>query len=335
MRSTNKQSWVTLALTACLAVVAPSPGLAGGAAPQGVEAAKPEAAKAEVQPPSAKSPGKKFGDEYAGSSTCQTCHEDIYNNYRKSAHTAVETDKRGGWAEHGCESCHGPGATHAGSASASDIKNPAKLKPAQTDKICLSCHLNTSRHSERIQSGHARSAVACTTCHSMHSKGPAGLVLRAPADVNALCSSCHLTARAQFQKPSHHKIPENSMTCVDCHNPHGSVRPYMIQTFAANDTGCIKCHGDKRGPFTYEHAPIRQEGCGACHESHGSTNPRLLNRPEVKQTCLECHANLPGPNQQAGVVPPAFHDLRSPRYTNCTVCHQKIHGSYTDRNLLR
>jgi hypothetical protein len=35
------------------------------------------------------------------------------------------------------------------------------------------------------------------------------------------------------------------------------------------------------------------------------------------------------------VVPPAFHDLRSPRYQNCTVCHQKVHGSYADRNLLR
>ena len=34
-----------------------------------------------------------------------------------------------------------------------------------------------------------------------------------------------------------------------------------------------------------------------------------------------------------GVVPPAFHDLRSPRFQNCTVCHQKVHGSHVDRNL--
>jgi hypothetical protein len=36
-----------------------------------------------------------------------------------------------------------------------------------------------------------------------------------------------------------------------------------------------------------------------------------------------------------GVVPPSFHDLTSPMYRNCTVCHQKIHGSHIDRNLLR
>jgi hypothetical protein len=53
--------------------------------------------------------------------------------------------------------------------------------------------------------------------------------------------------------------------------------------------------------------------------------------------CLECHANLPNLNTKAtiGVAPPAFHDLLSPRYQNCTVCHQKIHGSYVDRNLLK
>jgi len=47
---------------------------------------------------------------------------------------------------------------------------------------------------------------------------------------------------------------------------------------------------------------------------------------------------LPGVNNKTGtlgVVPPAFHDLRSPVFQNCTVCHQKIHGSYVDRNLLR
>jgi hypothetical protein len=33
---------------------------------------------------------------------------------------------------------------------------------------------------------------------------------------------------------------------------------------------CVKCHGDKRGPFTFEHAPVRLEGCGACHQPHGS-----------------------------------------------------------------
>ena len=293
--------------------------------------------------PAASPAAKKFGDEFAGSQTCQTCHEDIWNNYQKSAHTFVETDERGGWKDHGCESCHGAGAKHAGSASAEDIRNPKKLVAQQTDKICLNCHLNTEKHSARISSSHMKDTVSCVACHTIHANGPAGLVPRAASQVNALCTSCHQGVKAQFAKPFRHKIPENQMTCVDCHNPHGSSRQTMIQSFAANEPGCFRCHGDKRGPFTFEHAPVKYEGCGTCHEPHGSTNPRMLNRHEVKLTCLECHSNLPAVSAavsakgglSAGVVPPSFHDLRSPRYQNCTVCHQKVHGSYADRNLLR
>jgi DmsE family decaheme c-type cytochrome len=171
----------------------------------------------------------------------------------------------------------------------------------------------------------------------VHANGPNGLVNRKPAAINEQCASCHTNVWAQFQRPNHHKLPEGAMSCVDCHNPHGSIRPAMAQTFAANEPGCLNCHGDKRGPFTFEHGPVRFEGCAACHEPHGSANPRMLARPEVRLLCLECHANLPSVNTTGtiGVVPPAFHDLRSPRYQNCTVCHQKVHGSYVDRNLLR
>ena len=164
---------------------------------------------------------KKFGDEYVGSETCQTCHEDIYNNLQKSAHTVVDKADLPGWKGHACEACHGAGAEHAGSADATKIQNPAKLTAERTDKICLSCHLNTSKHSERIQSSHMRDTVPCTTCHKIHDNGPVGLVSRQAEAVNALCTNCHLDVKAQFAKPFRHKVPENEMKCIDCHNPHG------------------------------------------------------------------------------------------------------------------
>ena len=294
-------------------------------------------------PPGATGRAKTFGDTYAGSDTCQTCHEDLFNNLRKSAHSVVDTDARLGWKDHACESCHGPGAEHAGSADATKILNPAKLTAERTDKICLTCHLNTVKQSDRVNSSHMKDTVSCVACHTVHANGPAGLVTRTAPQINTLCTSCHLDVKAQFAKPFRHKVPENEMTCVDCHNPHGSARQTMLQTFASNEPGCFKCHGDKRGPFTFEHAPVKYEGCGSCHEPHGSVNARMLNRNEVRFTCLECHSNLPSVgaaaskvgNSVAGTVPPAFHDLRLPRYQNCTVCHQKVHGSYADRFFLR
>jgi len=275
---------------------------------------------------------------FAGSAACSACHEDIFNAFMKSPHALVDTDKHRGFVGRACESCHGPGQKHADSASAADIRQPAKLTAAAADKICMGCHLNTPTQVGRLQNSHARNQVACTTCHKVHANGPMGLVPHGAAAINTECASCHLNVWAQFQKPNHHKVPENAMSCVDCHNPHGSIRPAMQQSFGANEPGCLNCHGDKRGPFAFEHEPVRFEGCGTCHEAHGSTNPRMLTRQEVRFVCLECHANLPGNNSTGrvvGVVPPAFHDLTSPRYQNCTVCHQKVHGSHIDRNLLK
>ena len=274
---------------------------------------------------------------YAGSEACQACHEDIYNAFAKSPHHIVDSDTKRGFKGQACESCHGPAQKHTETVSAADIRNPAKLAAAATDKICLNCHLNEPTHAGRLQSSHAKNQIACTTCHKVHANGPNGLVVRKPVAINEQCVGCHRNVWSQFQRPNHHKLPEGAMTCVDCHNPHGSLRPAMAQTFGANEPGCLKCHGDKRGPFTFEHGPVRFEGCATCHEPHGSANPRMLVRQEVRLVCLECHASLPTVNTTGtiGVVPPSFHNLRLPQFQNCTVCHQKVHGSYVDRNLLK
>lgn len=276
--------------------------------------------------------------QYVGSETCGMCHEDIYKTFVKSPHDVVETSSKADWKERGCESCHGPGGKHVQSLSPADIRDPAKLAPASVDSLCLNCHLNQATPIGYLRSSHAKNAVPCIACHHIHADGGSHLVARQIPEINQQCGGCHTNVWAQFQRPYHHKLPEEAMSCVDCHNPHGTVKLAMLRTFAGNDLGCLKCHGDKRGPFTFEHGPVRFEGCWACHEPHGSANPRMLIRQEVRFVCLECHANLPTVNNTSGtigVVPPSFHDLRSPVFQNCTVCHQKIHGSYVNRFLLQ
>jgi DmsE family decaheme c-type cytochrome len=281
-------------------------------------------------------PAPKEKATYVGSEVCGSCHEDIGKAIAQSPHQAIETTKKYGRIGQACESCHGPGSLHIASLSPTDIRNPAKLPAAEVDKTCLTCHRNNPTHAGRLESSHAHNQVSCISCHSVHGTAPDSLVKRKPAEINGQCAGCHEAEMAAFQQPFKHRVPEGAMTCVDCHNPHGSFKPGMMQMVSANEPGCLKCHVDKRGPFTYEHQPVRTEGCGSCHEPHGSANPKMLIRQEVRLVCLECHANLPNvPSTVAGVVPPASHNLFLPQYRNCTTCHQKIHGSYIDRNLFR
>ena len=277
--------------------------------------------------------------EYIGSEMCASCHEDISKAFAKNPHHVVETDKKRGFETKACESCHGPASKHMESMSAADIRNPLKMKPAEADRLCLTCHLNQPTHAGRINSSHARNDVSCVACHSIHKNGPNGLVARKAADVNAQCAGCHADVWASFQRPYKHRLPEGAMSCVDCHNPHGNSTARTVQSSIGNEPGCIKCHGDMRGPFTFEHAPVRLEGCTACHMPHGSANPRMLTRAEVRFVCLECHSNLPAPappaNGTLGTVPPAFHNLNDARFRNCNVCHQKVHGSYVSRDFLK
>ncbi len=266
-----------------------------------------------------------FAQDYAGTEMCQGCHEDIAKAFLKSnPHAVLETNKRRGWETKSCEACHGSGVKHAESAEAALIRNPRKLSTAETDKTCMACHGNQQTHSGRVVTGHARQQMACTSCHSIHAKAP---------EPKSQCGSCHLGEKVSFAKPHAHPVPQGAMSCTDCHSPHGTVLSKALNTAIGNEPGCLRCHGDKRGPFTFEHAPVRLDGCGSCHEPHGSANPRMLTRPSVSQLCLECHAGTF--TAGLGGVPPAFHDIRTARYRNCTTCHMKIHGSHVSKALLR
>jgi DmsE family decaheme c-type cytochrome len=273
----------------------------------------------------------------AGSDKCAACHDEISKAFDKNPHHAVETDKHEGHAGFACEACHGPGAKHVDSLAAADIRNPAKLSSAGQNRLCLSCHLNERTPLGQVAGGHAKDGPGCVTCHSVHGADNKPMLVKKAPEVNALCAGCHQTVWADFQRPYKHRLPEGAMSCVDCHNPHGSSLFEMQRVSFANEPGCYRCHGNLRGPFTYEHAPVRLEGCAACHEPHGSANPRMLTRHEVRFVCLECHSNIQVPSASAklGGVPPAFHDLRNPLFQNCTVCHVKIHGSYVDGTLQR
>jgi DmsE family decaheme c-type cytochrome len=297
-----------------------------------------------AQQPSTLAQGGASATGFVGSQACQTCHPDVWSKFFKNPHfKSVASGKE--TPEHtGCEGCHGPGQAHIEAhGGKATIIAFSQLEPKKILDNCLRCHSQTLSRANIRSSAHTENDVVCTSCHSIHASAtPKFLLAKVQSE---LCYGCHADVRSQFSMPFKHRVNEGVMTCSDCHNPHGAFAPTwgtasrnsMVKQVEGNEEACIKCHAEKRGPFVYEHPPVRVEGCEICHYPHGSPNSRLLRRPVVFTMCLECHNGAPGFGRtaQGDPVPFQFHNLRSPLYQNCTNCHSHIHGSNTSAFFLK
>lgn len=293
--------------------------------------------------PAKAAPAAPAATQYVGADTCKACHEDVYKGIQLTPHFKMKFQPARKDQGTGCEACHGPGAAHVeGGGDASKIISYKNLTAQKASERCLSCH--ESNHGTRsfARSEHNTNSVGCTDCHSPHhAKEPLGLL---KAKQTELCFSCHTEMKAEFAKPFHHRINEGLVQCNDCHNQHGSNAGKQLRNTAAGDAVCFKCHTDKKGPFVYEHVPVKTEGCTACHVPHGSANPRLLRVNQVNLLCLQCHgpiattgsvaaAHTWQPNP-AAMPAPTMHN-NAVKYNACTMCHSAIHGSNANATLFR
>jgi DmsE family decaheme c-type cytochrome len=194
---------------------------------------------------------------------------------------------------------------------------------------CLNCHDGGGRL-HWPTSAHANNKVACADCHNPMAK-TSGAALQVRASIAETCMQCHPQQRAEFRMRSHMPVLEGEMTCVDCHNPHGTPTRPMLVGDTVNDT-CYSCHPERRGPFIWEHAPVR-ESCLNCHQPHGSNREKLLvaARPYL---CQQCHDTPSGHATQfyrAGQTADAGRagGAQSARIIegSCQNCHSQVHGS--------
>jgi DmsE family decaheme c-type cytochrome len=282
---------------------------------------------------------------YVGSAVCKTCHPDVWLNFYKNPHYKSIASGKEQPERTGCEGCHGAGGEHVASRGGKTTIPHAfsLMSPTQILDDCLTCHSKDVSKANIRRSAHTDADVVCSTCHSIH-KAQTPKFLLASTQKN-LCYQCHATVRAQFDMPSKHRVNEGVVNCTDCHNPHGTmaatwgtgIRPRMVGRAPDSEEPCLNCHEDKRGPFVFEHAAIRVDGCESCHSPHGSMNSKLLRRPVVYTVCLECHngAGTFGVANAGVVIQSAAHNMLDPRFQNCTLCHVRIHGSDADPNFLR
>lgn len=261
--------------------------------------------------------------QYVGQETCATCHEDVVKKFGTNPHSRLALEHAGKGVT--CESCHGPGKAHVeGGGDVTKIRHFDALNPQQISQTCLGCHNGV--HPNYQRSPHAKAGLSCLSCHNVHAPKVETALLKAPQP--QLCFQCHSDQKPAFNMPFHHPVNEGSVSCSDCHDVHGSFQANNLRSTADQNAICTKCHAETRGPFVFEHAAVRAEGCLGCHSPHGSQNARMLNMPSINTLCNQCHSPV-----AAGTV----HGMGagSASYQPCTSCHTYIHGSNINQAFLR
>jgi len=265
-------------------------------------------------------------------SDCQTCHDAALGPlFSKSKHAGLDQS---------CAACHKNVAEHLKNQTDGDGKGPIPslkaLKAREINATCLECHEKNGQ-ANYASSMHDRRNVACTACHSVHAPKSIKAQLKTKTDAET-CYPCHKSERAKSMRTSHHPVREGKMGCVSCHNPHDGTQPKMIKANSVNEL-CYTCHTEKRGPFLFEHAPVRED-CVSCHEPHGTNHRRLLVQ-KMPNLCWNCHFTGSGHfgsgdnhSTEQGkykTAPPGtsgFPTVNS-RFIDqsCKNCHVNLHGS--------
>jgi DmsE family decaheme c-type cytochrome len=251
---------------------------------------------------------------------CRGCHEDSLTLMDRTYHAGLEE---------GCFSCHRGDAAEEHLKGRMEGEEPPgprleNLSAEDSNAVCMSCH-EATHNPTWDGSPHDRRDLRCTDCHSVHNYQSRKSQLKT-ASSSETCYQCHASMRAQAMRTSHHPVREGLMECTSCHNPHDGTTPKMIKADWVNEL-CLQCHTEKRGPFLWEHAPVR-ENCLNCHNPHGSNHDKLL---VAKQPylCQRCHQNTrhPGTLYDGSVAGTTVANATNRAIEHaCKNCHQNVHG---------
>ena len=285
---------------------------------QGGSSAKPSVAPQKGPVAGGTQPSVPVDATYVGAKVCTTCHASQAELFSHTVMGRIGKTQKG---KFDCENCHGPGSAHVKAGGGRGVGGIISFRPndlsrtaEENNAICLTCHERGDR-TNWPGSTHDTRGLMCTNCHTVMKQVSRKFQLKTAFEPDT-CFQCHKDRRAQMFRSSHMPLREGKMVCSNCHNPHGSFTEALLKKDSINDT-CYTCHAEKRGPFLFEHLPVR-ENCDNCHDPHGSVNEfsLKLSRPRL---CFECHQA--GHGQNAGI------NQGTTMGRSCQNCHTYVHGS--------
>lgn len=164
------------------------------------------------------------GKSPPGAAVCLGCHKDVMQGVlRTHSHLAMG---RG----NSCIKCHTP---HAG--------DTRELLKGHMVSVCRSCHEDTFRRQAKRLFVHSETINDCGKCHAVHGSNRLAML---KDDGNAICVGCH-KSQGVFSHPVGKGVLDQRtgavMTCVTCHNPHGTDYKNQLRLSGAKAL-CVQCH---------------------------------------------------------------------------------------------
>jgi hypothetical protein len=209
----------------------------------------------------------------------------------------------------GCEVCHGPGSNHYGNPAG--IINPSRdMTATQINNLCGMCHsrgksmpnhkFGYSFDDQNMVGWTVQDIIDGKVVADYHSEGQ-GLW------GDGFTSSDH---HQQFEELFKSPKPTNEISCITCHDAHGSSHehqivdereevdgngnPIVIATDADDNTLCLSCHAGEDGPFSSLTKAEIADPTGANLDAIASAVTAHTHHPyeptgDGASRCISCH----------------------------------------------